>query len=97
MRVSFSPRGRSGTGAPVKQGSVAWRSSDSSVASISLDSSNDLSATVIALRPGAALITASASAELGTEASEVLGAGAVIVLDRKDAVAGFELVFSTPQ
>lgn len=92
--VSISPIDKKGAIAPVQDGSVAWASSDETVATVVVDPTNPLAATVTAVGVGVVQITVTADADLSEGVTTITGSGALEVVAGE--AVGFQINFGTP-
>lgn len=92
VRVTVSPKTGGGHAAKI-DGAVKFTSSDESVATV--EAIDDTSATVTAVAPGVAQITASFDADLGDGVREITASGAVEVVEAEAATG--EIVFGDPE
>lgn len=90
--VTVAPKTAAGRDAPV-DGDVVFASSDDSVATVT-PGDDGKSATVTAVAPGIAQITARFDADLGEGTREIEASGALEVVDAEAATA--EIVFGEP-
>jgi hypothetical protein len=96
VTVELKPLNRKGGAAAVQAGSVAWASSDESVATITADPENELKATVTPVGLGVTQITVSADADLSEEGVREINGSAALEVVAAEAES-FELDFGEPQ